>query len=145
MSTVAVTRRIDVPADAAWAIIRSGTGVDRWLPMITSCRLEGAGANAKRICTLHDGTAEHELLETILTIDDEARLFQYSIDRQSMMPIRNVIGTMHVTAISASQCEILWFANFELVDANAMAAVKAGLEGVYQAGIAGLESAVKAA
>lgn len=145
MSTVAVTRRIDVPAEAVWAILRSGTGVDRWLPMITSCRLEGAGANAKRICMLNDGNSEHELLETILTIDDEARLFQYSIDRQSMMPIRNVIGTMHVTAISAGQCEILWFANFELVDANAMAAVKAGLEGVYQAGIAGLESAVKAA
>lgn len=116
MSTVAVTRRIEVPADAAWAIIRSGTGVDRWLPMITSCRLEGAGANAKRVCMFNDGHAVHELLETILTIDDDARLFQYSIDRQTMMPIRNVIGTMHVTAIGAGQCEILWFAGKYVVD-----------------------------
>lgn len=144
MSTVAVTQRIDASADALWAIIRTGTGVDRWLPMITSCRLEGTGANAKRVCMFNDGTTEHELLETILTVDDEARLFQYSIDRQSMMPIRNVRGTMHVTAVTPSQCEILWFANFDLDDASAMPAVKAGLEGVYRAGISGIEAAAKA-
>ncbi len=145
MNAVAVTQRIHVSADAAWTIIRSGTGVDRWLPMITSCRLEGAGANAKRVCLFNDGTAEHELLETILTIDDEARLFQYSIDRQSMMPIRNVRGTMHVTAVTPSQCEVLWFANFDLDDPSVLPAVKAGLEGVYRAGISGIEAAAKSA
>lgn len=29
MNAVAVTKRIDVSADAVWAIIRTGTGVDR--------------------------------------------------------------------------------------------------------------------
>jgi uncharacterized protein YndB with AHSA1/START domain len=143
MSAVAVTRKVEASADAVWAIIRSGTGVDRWLPMVTSCRLEGTGVDAKRVCTLNDGTAEHELQETIETVDDAARLFQYRIDRQSMMPIQNYRGTMHVTPVGADQCEILWFANFDLGDASALPAVKAGLEGVYQAGIAGLEAAAK--
>jgi Polyketide cyclase / dehydrase and lipid transport len=144
MSAVAVTQRIQVSAQAAWSIIRTGSGLERWLPPITSCRLEGSGINAKRVCILNDGTAEHELLETILTVDDDARLFQYSIDRQSMMPMRNVRGTMHVTEVSSNECEILWFANFDLDDANVLSAIKAGLEGLYRAGISGVEAAAKA-
>jgi len=145
MSTVAVTRRINASADAAWAIIQTGTGVDRWLPMVTSCRLEGTGAGAKRTCVFNDGTSDHDLHETILTIDDPNRLFRYRIDHLTMMPIQNVIGTMHVTDVGMGQCEVLWFASFDLDDEGAAAAVKAGIEGVYTAGISGLEASAQAA
>lgn len=46
MRTIAVTKQIPVSADAAWAIVRTGADMDRWSPMVTSCRLEGSGQGA---------------------------------------------------------------------------------------------------
>lgn len=113
--------------------------------MITSCRLEGVGAGAKRTCVFNDGASDHDLHETILTIDDTSRLFQYRIDRLTIMPIRHLIGTMHVTEVGRGRCEVLWFANFELDDKSAAGDVKIGIESVYSAGIAGLEASARVA
>jgi hypothetical protein len=141
MKTVSISQRIAVPVQAAWNIIRTGAEVNRWFPPVTSCRLEGAGVGAKRVCTVNG----QELLESIETVDDANRLFQYRILKQSLMPIRNVIGTIHLVAASPTETEVLWFVNFDLDDEKAMPALKDGIEGMYRAGITGLEAHAKAA
>ena len=137
--SVVVRRRISVPAQAAWEIIRTGAEVDRWVPVITSCRLEGTGSGAKRLCTVNG----QEVTESIATVDDPSRLFQYRIDRQSLMPIRNALGTVHVTAAGPTEAEVLWIMNFEVIDENAWPAVKQGMEEIYRAAIEGLERHAK--
>jgi hypothetical protein len=90
MKTVSVSCRISAPAQAVWEIVRTGADMNRWVPAITACRLEGAGVGAKRVCTVNG----QELREAIETLDETSRLFQYRIDRQVLMPIRNILGTI---------------------------------------------------
>lgn len=141
MKTISVTQRIAIPAQAAWNIVRTGADMNRWFPPVTACRLEGTGVGAKRFCTVQG----QELEESIETVDDSSRIFQYRILKQALMPIRNIVGTVHVTPVSLSEAEVLWFVNFDLDDETAMPALKEGIEGMYRAGIAGLEAHAKSA
>jgi Polyketide cyclase / dehydrase and lipid transport len=134
MKTIAVTKQIPVSADAAWAIVRTGANMDRWSPMVTSCRLEGSGPGARRVCVIN----EKQLDEVIDTIDDQAHLFQYRIERQELMPVANVRGTIHIAPISAHSSHVLWFVNLDLLDEAAWPQVKAGIEGIYGPSIDGL-------
>jgi hypothetical protein len=133
--TVAVTRVVPQKADAVWAVIRTGGDVDRILPgMIQTCRVEGSGAGARRVCDTASGLLE----ETILLVEDDAHLFRYRIDRQAMMPIAGYEGTLHVTDLGARGAEVLWFSTFELLDARAEVGVLDGLRGMMTMGIDGI-------
>ncbi|MEL6298443.1 MAG: SRPBCC family protein [Pseudomonadota bacterium] len=134
MKTVAVTKEIPVSADAAWAIVRTGDCMDRWSPMVTSCRLEGSGPGARRVCIIN----EKQLDETIEAVDDASRLFQYRIDRQDLMPITNVRGVIHIAPISVQASQVLWFVNLDVLDEAAWPKVKDGIEAIYGASIDGL-------
>lgn len=136
MQIVSVKKRLNAPAATVWKIISQGGGVDRWLPIITSCRLDGSGPGARRACTTVRG---QHIDETIETVDHASQVFQYRIDRQEMMPVVNLLGTLHVSEDGAGMAEVLWFLNYDLVDAMAADAVRAGLSDIYAAGLAGLE------
>jgi Polyketide cyclase / dehydrase and lipid transport len=136
MKSVIARHRIGVAAERAWEILRTGGGLDRWIPIITSCRLEGEGPGAKRVCTVNG----QEVVESIETVDDASRLMQYRIHRQSLMPIRNVLGTVHLTSTGPSESEVLWIMNFDMDDEAAWPAVKDGMEGMYRLAIEGLEA-----
>jgi hypothetical protein len=134
MKTVSVSKRLPVTADDAWNVVRTGADMHLWVPAITACRLEGEGVGAHRVCEM----SGQRLEETIETVDDNTRLFQYRIHRQQVMPVRDVLGTIHLTAVGAGECEALWFVNFEIDDPAAFAPVKAGIEQIYSAGLEGL-------
>jgi hypothetical protein len=137
MKTVAVTKQIPVSADAAWSILRTGDKMDRWSPPVTSCELEGSGPGAKRVCIIND----KRLDEVIETVDDSARVFQYRIVRQELMPIRDIVGTIHIAPITDVSCHVLWLTNFDMVDESAWPQVKVGMEGIYALSIDGLAAA----
>ena len=123
--TVSVTRVVDVP----------GRDVDRILPDLVRIRaVEGSGPGARRTCGTDQGVIE----ETLLTIDDDARLFRYRIDRQSMMPLTDYVGAVHVVPLEAGGSHVLWFATYQLVERGAEAAVADGLRGLLGSGIGGL-------
>ncbi|NJM52622.1 MAG: hypothetical protein HC846_04010 [Blastocatellia bacterium] len=69
--TIETTHLINAPLEKVWANISKASDVDTWLPIIMACRLEGIGEGAERICTTEQG----DLLETILKIDHENRVF----------------------------------------------------------------------
>jgi hypothetical protein len=102
--------------------------------------LEGSGVGAKRVCVING----QELVESIETIDDASRLLQYRIHKQTMLPVRNVLATIHVSASGPAESEVLWFVNLELEDERAWSAVKEGIESIYRAAIDGLEAHVHA-
>lgn len=140
--TVAVTRLVAQPAEAIWRLVRSGKDVHRILPgVIETCRLEGEGAGARRFC----GTKQGPLEETILYVDDNAKLFRYRIDRQSMMPLEHYEGTVHVSDLGSRGAEVLWFATYDLLDEQANTPVREGLVGLFQTAIDGMGALVATA
>lgn len=140
--TIAITQCLSRPADAVWQLIRSGRDVHRMMPgVIETCRVEGSGPGARRYCTTKQGP----LAETLLCVDDEARLFRYRIDEQSMMPLKNYEGSIHVTDTGGATCEVLWFATYDLLDEAAEAAVRDGLLGLLRTAISGMGTLVAAA
>jgi hypothetical protein len=139
MKTVCVLERVSVPADAAWEVVRTGSNMDRWVPAITQCTLDGEGVGARRTCVVHGQV----LLESIETVDDATRLFQYRIHQQTMLPVRDVLGTLHLSACGDSETEVLWLVNFELDDEHAWSSVRDGIEALYRSGIDGLEALVR--
>lgn len=136
MKTVAVSHRIRVPVKTAWEIVRTGDGLERWIPVISSCRLEGRGVGAKRVCTVNG----QQVVESLETVDDGTRLLQYRIQEQALMPIRNALGTVHLTPTGGDETAVLWMMNFEIDVEAAWPAVKDGMTSMYQAAIEGLEA-----
>lgn len=131
---ISTLHTINAPSSRVWANISKATGVNEWLPVITACRLDGD----KRICS----TAQGEMSETILKIDNVNRLFQYSIDSQSLLPIDNIVGTMKVLE-SDRLTKLQWDIEFTLKDESLFEMVKQSVEGMYEAGALGLENISK--
>ncbi|MDB4292295.1 SRPBCC family protein [Maribacter sp.] len=132
--TIQTSHNLMAKTEKVWATISKASGVNDWLPIITSCHLEGNGEGSKRICT----TAQGHMLETILKIDGEHKVFQYAIDEQPLLPIQNVVGTMKVISKDEGT-ELLWDLDFEIADESQFPMVKQAIEGMYQAGANGLE------
>ncbi len=136
MKSVVITMTINAPSEKVWEVIAKGDGLEKWFSAIESCELTGSGAGAKRICKTFQGNV---LKETIVAIDHVAKVFQYSIDEQDMLPTKDIIGTIHVTPISTTQTNFTWLANYNLVDESMGQAVAVGLDQLYQGGIKGIE------
>ena len=136
MKSVITTMTINAPSDKVWEVIAKGDGLEKWFSAIETCELTGSGAGAKRICKTFQGNV---LKETILAIHNVAKVFQYSIDEQDMLPTKDIIGTVHITPISATQSNFTWVANYKLLDESMEEAVAMGLDQLYQGGIKGIE------
>lgn len=131
---IKTAHQIDASAETIWEFIKKGEGVDKWLPIITSCKLEGT----KRICETEQG----KMLETILRVDNKEKIFQYSIDEQPLLPIENIKGTMQVVSKNKGT-ELQWNLEFSLADDNLFPMVKEAIEGLYAAGANGLQQLSK--
>ncbi|MFZ6014119.1 MAG: SRPBCC family protein [Bacteroidota bacterium] len=139
MKQVSVTQQVDASAEQIWNILRTGTDLDKWIPIIATCKLEGSGAGAKRTCTTSDGKV---LKETILLVDESNRIFKYRIDEQDMMPLKNYIGTVTVLERNG-HTDVNWSTEFDLTVEDAEADVKNGLSELFKMAIASLNSVAK--
>lgn len=131
---ISTIHNIDAPLTKVWANISKATGVNEWLPVITACHLDGD----KRVCS----TAQGEMNETILKVDNTNQVFQYSIDSQPLLPIENAFGTMKVYE-NGVQTQLQWDLEFTINDESLFEMVEQAVEGMYAAGAAGLETISK--
>jgi hypothetical protein len=69
-------------------------------------------------------------------------LFQYSIDKQPLLPIENIIGTMIVSE-SEGKTLLSWNIEFIIKDETLLPMVTQAINGLYQAGANGLETLSK--
>lgn len=132
------THTIEATPERVWDIVSTGDGVDIWFPAITSCRLEGNGEGAKRIC----GSAAGDLYETIEKIDHTNRTFQYSINQQAMLPVTNILATMIVKG-EHDQTRLDWIFECTLLDETQGEVVQQTIQELYAAGASGLEKAAQ--
>lgn len=134
--TVEVARTIPVAADAAWAIVRTGTDVNQWFPVITACRREGD----QQFCTMANGG---ELVESITGATEATRTFSYIVTGHPL-PVGAVSSSLQVRSAGEGEAEIVWRAEFDGED-PAATEVAAMLEGLYGQGIEGLADFVRKA
>ena len=139
MKSVKISRHVSVDASAIWNIVRTGNGVEKWFPIIASCDLKGTGPGAKRVCVTQDGQT---LEETIVSIDEQNREFVLRIDKQSIMPITDIINRLSVSDANGG-AQVDWIAEFELADETMSGAIEQGLSDLYVMGIKGLEAATR--
>ncbi|HPM32453.1 MAG TPA: haloalkane dehalogenase [Chryseolinea sp.] len=139
MKQVSITKSVNASAEEVWNILRTGTDLDKWIPFISTCKLEGKGVGAKRVCTTADGKV---LKETILLVDEGNRIFKYRIDEQDVLPTKNYVGTVSVKD-SMGKTEVMWVADFEMTMEAAWPEVEKGLTNLLTEAISGLETAAK--
>ena len=139
MKQVRISKSVDASAEKVWSILRTGTNLDKWIPFISACKLEGKGVGAKRVCTTADGKV---LKETILLVDESSRTFKYRIDEQDVLPTKNYVGTVTVKE-SKGKTEVMWVADFEMTIEAAWPEVEKGLTNLLTGAISGLETAAK--
>jgi uncharacterized protein YndB with AHSA1/START domain len=129
--TIETSHIVNAPIEKVWTNISKATGVNEWLPVIKACRLDGN----KRVCSTEQG----DMNETILKIDNDQKIFQYSIDEQPLLPISDIIGTMQVLE-QDNNTKLNWNLEFTLQDETMYETVKQAVEGMYAAGANGLET-----
>jgi polyketide cyclase/dehydrase/lipid transport protein len=87
MATVRAHARIARSADDVWKVVADYTSIADWFPGMDS----SSGGDGKRVVTF----GGHEVPETIVTIDDSLRRFQYSIE-PGAMGVEHYLGTVDV-------------------------------------------------
>ena len=101
--TMEFRRDLTSSAERVWEIVAAVGGVDKWLPVMKSCRVEGQGAGARRYCEMADGT---KLTETVTAIDQETRTFRYRVDQG--LPVRSYEGVVQVRDARGVKPEVVW-------------------------------------
>ncbi len=105
-----VIKTVAVDSDKAWEAISSIGGLDRWFPVIDSCRVEGEGVGAIRILGLSDGSV---IKDCIKEVDHQDRRLRY-LRTQHPFPASHYEGTVTVNDIGNGQCKISWVLELEI-------------------------------
>jgi Polyketide cyclase / dehydrase and lipid transport len=134
LATANVTKIVDAPVEKVWSAIRSIGGLDRWFPVIDSCRVDGQGVGATRTLGLVGGG---EMRDRIVEIDEAERRFRY--ERFELpFPVENYRGMVQARARADHRSEIVWGIQFE-VAVEKRGELVAFIEGAISDGLDGLE------
>ncbi len=122
---IETVNQINAPVDKVWSKVGPGTHMDKWMPIIATCSVDGN----KRICTTPEGATLHETIEA----DAENKVFKYSIDKQDFMPISDIKGTITLKE-NGNQTIMHWDVDFEISEENeaTFPEIKKNIEGIYQ-------------
>jgi mxaD protein len=99
---------IDRRPEEVWAILGDLGAVTRWVPGVTSARMEGM----RRICTLEDGGEIHE---EIADFSDLERRYHYE---QTVHPLgfERSVGALAVEPHANGSSRVVWSAELEFAD-----------------------------
>lgn len=138
MTFVSTKLIIKAPASRVWETLRKFDGVERYLPVVKSSTVKGSGDGAERTCTVqmsHD-QAPMLLEEKLLDVDEVNRSLRYIIVNSSM-PIDDYMGTMKVTELDESICEVKWSSTFNAKGISENESVGM-IKGIHAMGLDGL-------
>lgn len=134
MATIHETIAIDAPPDRVWALAGEPAIIDRWLPALSSSRLDGD----ERSCTMVDGA---RLTERIVERDDSERYYAYEI-MDSPMPLASYRSVLAVQGYGA-QSHVSWSATFEALDSAASDELERAFSRIYRDGLESLRSVAR--
>jgi hypothetical protein len=135
MTKQAITKKLNVTADVAWAAIRQIGRLDVWFPFIETCRVEGEGPGAVRYMTVAGGG---EIKDIIEEIDDGNRRLVY-LRPISPFPVIHYRGTVEIFRSYDGLAVVAWTIDFESrpEDAREVAGL---VRGAIGDGIDGMEA-----
>jgi carbon monoxide dehydrogenase subunit G len=135
---VSRSREIAAPAAAVWAIIGEFCAIARWHPQVERCVLSDQSETEGETVAVR-GLVAAGGLGTIVEVetqrDERAMSYSYAFV-QGPLPVKAYNATIAVHA-SGPNATVVWTATFDaagMSDAEA----KADIEGVYEAGLAGI-------
>jgi hypothetical protein len=146
-----VDKSVIIKAEPAkvWALVKDFGNMHKWHPAVASTKLEKKGNDTFRLLTLKDGGTIYEKLRSA---DDETMKMRYEIV-EGVLPVADYNSFMVVKAgPGAGETTVQWVGRFYRVyklnppipegqdDASALNAVN----GVYDAGLAGLKKTLEA-
>jgi hypothetical protein len=129
----AITKKLNTTTAKAWEAIRNIEGLDRWFPIIKSCRVEGSGIGARRYMTLEGG----QITDLIEAVDEDRKRFVY-LRTTSPFPVTHYRGTVEIFDSYDGQAVLSWTIDFESKpeDSEAVATL---VKGAISDGIDGME------
>ena len=135
----AITKKLDIPADAAWEAIRAMGRFEVWFPIIETCRVEGEGRGAVRYMTLVGGGEIKDLIEDI---DDGQKRLTY-LSPVSPFAVTYYQGTVEVFRSYDDSAVVVWTVDFESRPEEA-ASIAELVRSAISDGIDGLENDLRA-
>lgn len=105
----AITKKLDTSTEKAWNAIRNIDGLDRWFPIIGSCRVEGSGVGAHRKMELEQGG---DIVDLIEDIDGDNKRLVY-LRTISPFPVTHYRGTVEVFDSYDGQAIVSWTIDFD--------------------------------
>jgi mxaD protein len=126
---------IDRRPEEVWVILGDLGAVTRWVPGVTSARMEGM----RRICTLEDGGEIHE---EIAGFSDLERRYHYE---QTVHPLgfQRSVGALAVEPHANGASRVVWSAELEFADPRQEAQFLGMLEQGYSGALRRLKEVVE--
>ena len=136
MAKVSMSINLGVSAEKVWELIGSFNALPDWHPAVEKSEIEGEGTGSVR--TLHLAGGGGTIRERLEQIDDEGKVYSYSI-LSSPLPVLNYSSTLRLReAEDGSGCTVEWESDFQPADVAEKDAVEV-IQGVYQAGFDNLK------
>jgi hypothetical protein len=134
MTTVNVTKTINVPASKVWEKLATFRGIEEYSPIARS-ETSGVGVGATRMCYMPDDAA---ISEELVALDHDNMEFAYKIIT-GPFPIDGYLSSVKVKSIDSNNCEVSWGSEFD-TSADAEGQMIELFEGFYKVIIDSLES-----
>ncbi len=94
---------INSPAENVWKTLSALDGVEKYLPVVKSSKIQGSGSGAQRTCQVQFGEQKGTLVENI-EVDDQNKTLQISIEK-GPAPFEGVRINMQVKPIDDNTSE----------------------------------------
>lgn len=104
MQLATVSRAVEAPAEAVWAIVGDFGGIQKWSRAIQNCETEGTGVGSHRTLMTAAGQVREQLIEW----DPVNRRIGYGVVSGSSMPVRNMRAWITVTPSDAGGSKVEW-------------------------------------
>ncbi len=94
---------INSPAENIWKTLSALDGVEKYLPVVKSSKIQGSGSGVQRTCQVQFGEQKGTLVEKI-KVDDQNKTLQISIEK-GPAPFEGVRINMQVKPIDDNTSE----------------------------------------
>ena len=95
---------INSPAENVWKTLSALDGVEKYLPVVKSSKIQGSGSGAQRTCQVQFGEEKGTLVEKIEKVDDQNKTLQISM-LEAPAPFEGVRINMQVKPIDDNTSE----------------------------------------
>lgn len=106
MAKATLTQKLAAPADEVWELIGGFVGIAAWHALVDACDAEEGGS----VRRLHNAGGQGQLVERLLTFDEEARSYSYTIiDAVDFEPpVVNYLSVIAVGDDGDGRCTVSW-------------------------------------